>query len=184
MSCPDPLPERRRFLHRAAAAAAIALPGVAAARVAPAGTPSLAMLHTHTGERIDIVFAQDRRFLPEALGTLNHFLRDHYSGEVGPIDPSLFGLLHRLQATLGSRRPFEVISGYRGAATNQRLRAHGGGGVARRSLHMEGQAIDIRLPGVALADLRDAALDLRAGGVGYYERSQFVHLDTGRVRRW
>lgn len=184
MTSPSSPPERRRFLHHAAAAVAVAVPGVAAARVAPPAAQSLAMLHTHTGERIEIVFAQGRRYLPQALGALNHFLRDHYSGEVGPIDPGLFGLLHRLQATLGSRRPFEVISGYRGAATNRRLRANGGGGVATRSLHMQGQAIDVRLPGVALADLRDAALALRAGGVGYYERSQFVHLDTGRVRRW
>jgi uncharacterized protein YcbK (DUF882 family) len=144
----------------------------------------LALSHTHTGERIELVYAVGGSFVPEAMGSLNRFLRDHYSGEVGAIDPQLFDLLHVVQRTLGSGRAYEVISGYRCPSTNDTLRQTRGGGVARHSLHMEGRAVDVRLPGVPLADLRDAALSLRAGGVGFYPREQFVHLDTGRVRSW
>ena len=102
------------------------------------------------------------------------------------MDPQLFDLLHRVQTLLGSKsvRSFEVISGYRCPETNSHLRNSRGGGVAKRSLHMEGKAIDVRLPGVPLAELRDAALSLAAGGVGYYPSEQFVHIDTGRVRSW
>ncbi len=142
------------------------------------------MAHTHTRERIDLVFAVDERYVPEALGSLNRFLRDHYTGDIGVIDPQLFDLLHRVQQVLGGGRVFEVISGYRCPATNTQLRETRGGGVASHSLHMDGRAIDVRLPGVPLADLRDAALSLGAGGVGFYPREQFVHLDTGRVRSW
>ena len=142
------------------------------------------MTHTHTGEKIDLVYANGERYLPEALGGLNRFLRDHYSGEVGQIDPQLFHLLHHVRRELGVQTPFQVISGYRSPKTNANLRNTRGGGVAKRSLHMDGQAIDVRLPGVPLADLRDAALSMRLGGVGFYPRDQFVHLDTGRVRNW
>jgi uncharacterized protein YcbK (DUF882 family) len=177
---------RRRFLRQAALAAAGALPALSAttARASAPGLRGLAMAHTHTGERVDIVFAVEDRYVPEALGSLNRFLRDHYTGDVGLIDPAVFDLLHRVQQVLGSEREFEVISGYRCPATNTRLRETRGGGVARHSLHMEGRAIDVRLPGVPLADLREAALSLRSGGVGFYPREEFVHLDTGRVRDW
>jgi len=130
------------------------------------------------------VYAGEQGYRPQALGALNHFLRDHYTGEVGAIDPGVFELLYRVQREFGGTRTFEVISGYRCPATNGRLRETRGGGVARHSLHMEGRAIDVRLPGVSLADLRDAAQSLRVGGVGFYPREQFVHLDTGRVRSW
>jgi uncharacterized protein YcbK (DUF882 family) len=156
----------------------------AMANLAPANARSLAFRHTHTGERISLVYAIDDHYVPDSLTALNRFLRDHYSGEVGSIDPQLFDLLHRLQLTLGRDDPFHVISGYRCAETNQTLKATRGGGVAKRSLHMDGKAIDIRLPGVPLADVRDAALELKLGGVGYYQRDQFVHIDTGRVRHW
>jgi uncharacterized protein YcbK (DUF882 family) len=180
---------RRHFLrHGARLAAAGALPALAAlprpARASVPGARGLELVHTHTHERIELVYAVDERYVPVALGSLNHFLRDHYTGEVGRIDPLLFDLLHQLQQALGSSRAFEVISGYRCPATNARLRESRGGGVATRSLHMEGRAIDVRLPGVPLADLRDAALRLRAGGVGFYPRDQFVHIDTGRLRTW
>lgn len=176
-------PSRRRLLSRAVlAAAAPAAPLTVFG--APAGERSLALRHTHTHEHIGLVYAVGPRYLGEALGSLNHFLRDHYTGDVGLIDPPLFDLLHRVQGLLGHREPFEVISGYRSPATNARLRQTRGGGVATHSLHMEGRAIDVRLPGVPLAELRDAALSLKAGGVGYYPREQFVHVDTGRVRRW
>lgn len=145
---------------------------------------SLAFSHTHTGERVALVYAVNDLYVPEAMTVLNHFLRDHYSGEVGQIDPQLFDLLHHLQQELGCNDPFHVISGYRCPATNQTLKATRGGGVATRSLHMDGKAIDIRLPGVPLADVREAALRLKLGGVGYYPRDQFVHVDTGRVRHW
>lgn len=145
---------------------------------------SLAFQHTHTGERISLVYAVDDRYVPDALTALNHFLRDHYSGVVGSIDPQLFDLLHRLQGELACNEPFHVISGYRCPETNQMLKSTRGGGVARHSLHMEGKAIDIRLPGVPLANVRDAALSLQRGGVGFYQRDQFVHVDTGRIRHW
>jgi uncharacterized protein YcbK (DUF882 family) len=177
---------RRGFLRHGARLAALgALPLLARPAFAnAAGARSLAMVHTHTGERIDVVYARDEQYLPESLAALNRFLRDHYSGEVGTIDPQLFDILHRTQALLGTARPYEIISGYRCPATNQRLRETRGGGVASRSLHMDGRAIDVRLSGVPLAELRDAALELQAGGVGYYASSRFVHVDTGRVRRW
>lgn len=177
---------RRRFLHHTARlAAAGTLPAMAtSARAAAPGARALAFIHTHTQERIDLVYARDDDYVPAALGSLNHFLRDHYTGEVGAMDPRMFDLLHQVQTVLGSRRSFEVISGYRCAATNTKLRQTRAGGVAQHSLHLEGRAIDVRLAGVPLADLRDAALSLRAGGVGFYPREQFVHIDTGRVRSW
>jgi uncharacterized protein YcbK (DUF882 family) len=187
--------ERRRLLRTgsrclalgAALAAAPALALATRPTLAPAsaGERSLAMHHLHTREKLaDLVFARSGAYEPQALSALNRFLRDHYSGHVGQMDPGLFDQLHRLRSTLGVRTPFEIISGFRSEATNARLRERNGGGVARRSLHMDGRAIDIRLPGVPLAEVRDAALAMKAGGVGYYTRSQFVHLDTGRVRSW
>jgi uncharacterized protein YcbK (DUF882 family) len=184
-------PARRRFMRQAthaagaAALAGLGSPGLALA--APAASPgerALDFVHTHPRERFGLVFAVGREYVQHSLTALNRFLRDHYTGEVGRIDPQLFDLLHRVRGLVDSRAPFEVISGYRCPDTNQRLRATGGGGVARRSLHMDGRAIDVRLPGVKLADLRDAALTLKGGGVGYYARDGFVHLDTGRVRAW
>ena len=184
----DPLQPTRRFLIRRAAQLTAAGIGLQlASRSVLASAPDargLRLAHTHTGERIATVYARADQYVPEALGALNHFLRDHYRGDVGRIDPQLFDLLHGVQRVLGVAQAFEVISGYRSAATNATLRGTRGGGVASRSLHMDGMAIDVRLPGVPLSDLRDAALSLRAGGVGYYPREQFVHIDTGRVRRW
>ena len=184
-------PHRRQFLGRSLGAAHIAvasvlLPGAARA-FAPASSAEarrLSFNHLHTQERTALVYALGDDFVPAALTRLNHFLRDHYTGDVGQIDPELFNLLHRVRRELGSSEPFHVISGYRSPATNETLRTTRGGGVARRSLHMDGKAIDVRLPGVALADLRDAAIDLKAGGVGFYPREDFVHIDTGRVRHW
>ncbi|NUT17351.1 MAG: DUF882 domain-containing protein [Cupriavidus sp.] len=191
---------RRRFLHttgtlalaaglmpRAPRRALASLPANLQANQALAGLPdarTLAFDHTHTGERVSLVYAVGDRFVPEALTTLNGFLRDHYSGKVGTIDPQLFDLLFQVRRELGTDKPFQVISGYRSPATNSRLRNSRGGGVAKHSLHMDGKAIDIRLAGVSLADVRDAAKSLQGGGVGYYETDQFVHIDTGRVRYW
>lgn len=177
---------RRLFLRRSAkvAAAGAVLPYAPQAAAAMPEARDLAFAHTHTMERIALVYAVGVQYVPDALASLNHFLRDHYTGDVGRIDPSLFDLLHRVRLVLGSDAPFQVISGYRCPATNALLRSTRSGGVATHSLHMEGKAIDVRIAGVALADLRDAALSLRAGGVGFYPREQFVHIDTGRVRRW
>lgn len=177
---------RRRLLRHSAHAAAVGALAIlgAPARALTSSSRSLSLVHTHTGEQVDLVYAVDERYVPGAMSALNRFLRDHYTGDVGTIDPRVFDQLHQVQLVLGSRRAFEVISGYRCPATNMQLRTTRGGGVARNSLHMEGRAIDVRLRGVALADLHDAALSLRAGGVGFYPREQFVHLDTGRVRNW
>lgn len=175
---------RRRFLRCGAGLASVAAAPLLALPARAATARTLALAHTHTRERIELVYAVGGEYLPDALAALNRFLRDHYSGEVGTMDPPLFDLLHALQQRLGRSGPYEIISGYRCAATNDKLRAKGGGGVASQSLHMQGRAIDVRLPGVPLAELRDAALSLRAGGVGYYADSRFVHVDTGRVRRW
>lgn len=175
---------RRRFLKHSAGLAAGSLLPLAAARGNLPDGRALSFVHTHTHERIELVYAVADTYVPNALLSLNRFLRDHYSGEIGVIDPRLFDLLHQVQQAVGSTRPFEVISGYRCPTTNATLRETRGGGVARNSLHVEGRAIDVRLPGVALTDLRDAALSLKAGGVGFYPGQRFVHIDTGRVRRW
>jgi len=186
----DSPPPRRHWLQRGLrlGGAGVCLPLLAlsarAAPMRPDGPRDIALSHLHTRERIATVYAIGEHFVQQALGSLNHFLRDHYSGEVGQMDPQLFELLQRMRRELDSRAAFEVISGYRSPATNEHLRASRGGGVARRSLHTEGRAIDVRLPGVPLADLRDAALALKAGGVGYYPGENFVHIDTGPVRRW
>ena len=186
-------PPRRQFLGRSLGAAQIAMAGVLLPATGRAMTASaaaaerarrLSFHHLHTLESTALVYARGDQYVPAALTHLNHFLRDHYSGEVGPMDPQLFDLLHRVQQALGTQQPFEVISGYRSPGTNATLRSTREGGVAKHSLHMDGKAIDVRLPGVPLADLRDAARSLRGGGVGFYPREQFVHIDTGRVRHW
>ncbi|MBP5997758.1 MAG: YcbK family protein [Azonexus sp.] len=177
---------RRLFLSRAArlAVAGAVLPLAKPALASLPNARSLDFDHTHTGERISVVFAVGNHYVPDALLTLNRFLRDHYSGEVGAIDPQLFDLLFKTRQELGTDQVFQVISGYRCAATNSHLRNSRGGGVARQSLHMHGKAIDIRIPGIPLSDLRDAAKSLNAGGVGFYPRDKFVHVDTGKVRYW
>lgn len=186
-----PHPTRRVLLQRATqlSTVAVALPLVALKTRAATATNlrRLSLVHTHTQERLSLTYADGERYRPESLALLDRFLRDHYSGEVGRIDPRLYDVLHRLQHELGASvagASFEIISAYRCPATNARLREQRGGGVARHSLHLEGRALDVRLPGVALADLRDAACASRAGGVGFYPRQQFVHVDTGRVRVW
>jgi uncharacterized protein YcbK (DUF882 family) len=176
---------RRRFLQGSAGlAAAGLLPLPQAARANALVERTLSLVHTHTRERIDLVYAVAESYVDNALGSLNRFLRDHYSGDVGRIDPRLFDLLHQVRRIVGGDQPYEVISGYRCPTTNLTLRNTRGGGVARNSLHMEGRAIDVRLPGIPLADLRDAAVSLKAGGVGFYAGQQFIHVDTGRVRQW
>jgi uncharacterized protein YcbK (DUF882 family) len=144
----------------------------------------LRLFHTHTGERIDIVYRRGDEYDDDALGKLDHFLRDHRTGEEFHYDRHLFDLLADL--TIAAGKPdaeIEIICGYRSPWSNEFLRAHTAG-VAKHSLHMQAKAIDIRIPGVSTADLRNAALSLRRGGVGYYPRSGFIHVDTGRVTQW
>jgi len=180
---------RRSFLGYGAAATAAALvPGRAQAATAVSKRPErvLSFFHTHTGERLKIAYCCDGVYQPEALTQLNHLLRDFRVDLEKPIDPKLFDLLHELNGTLETDQPYHVISGYRSAATNTRLRERGGAhtGVASKSLHMVGQAMDIRVPGMRLDHLRQAAASLKLGGVGFYPSSNFVHVDTGRVRYW
>jgi len=143
----------------------------------------LELYNTHTGEQLTATYWAEGQYLAGELAAFDRLLRDHRSGDVFAIDRRLFDILYTLQQRTGARGPYEVISGYRSPATNNLLRRHGDG-IARDSLHTHGQAIDIRLSGVALPDLRRAALGLRAGGVGNYSASNFIHLDTGRVRTW
>jgi uncharacterized protein YcbK (DUF882 family) len=146
----------------------------------------LRFYHTHTSERLDIVYRHGDQYLPEALDELDHFLRDHRTGDVRHFDPRLFDLLYDLTASLGdSGGEIDVICGYRTSRSNEFLRTRNPHtGVAQHSLHMQAEAIDIRLPGILTSKLRDAALRLHRGGVGYYRSSDFVHVDVGRVRHW
>jgi uncharacterized protein YcbK (DUF882 family) len=153
----------------------------------PAGREyRLRFYHTHTRERLDIVYRRGDTYLPEALNELDHFLRDHRTGDVHHFDPHLFDLLHDLTVSLNDAKgEIDVICGYRSPRSNEFLRTRSPHtGVARHSLHMQAEAIDIRLPGIATTAVRDAALRLGRGGVGYYRDSDFVHVDVGRVRRW
>lgn len=144
----------------------------------------LRLFHTHTGERIDIVYKVGGAYIPSALSKLNYFLRDHRTGDVHVYDPREFDLLEAIEQKLGrARAEINIICGYRTPWSNAFLRARSSA-VAQHSLHMQAMAIDIRIPGVTTSALRDAALSLHRGGVGYYPGEQFVHVDVGRVRRW
>jgi len=144
----------------------------------------LLLYHTHTGERLDIVYRLGDDYVPEAIAKLDYFLRDHRTGEIHHFDPKLYDILEDL--TVAVRRPgaeIDIVCGYRTPWSNQFLRTHTEG-VAKNSLHMQAQAIDLRIPGVETSRLRDVALSLHRGGVGYYPHSNFIHVDTGRVRQW
>lgn len=179
---------RREFCALGAMAAATTLvpSSVMAAGSNLASDKRLAFVHTHTGERLASTYCCDGVNQPDALAAINHLLRDFRTNEVRPIDVRLLDLLYMLNGEIQTADPYHVISGYRSPNTNRMLRARGGShtGVATRSLHMVGKAIDIRLPGVRLEQLRGAARSLQLGGVGYYPSSNFVHVDTGRVRAW
>jgi len=146
----------------------------------------LRFYHTHTGERLDVVYRRGDEYIPEALDELDHYLRDHRTGNVRHFDPRLFDLLYDLTASLGdSGGEIDVICGYRTPQSNEFLRTRNPHtGVAQHSLHMQAEAIDIRLSKVPTSELRDAALRLHRGGVGYYRSSDLVHVDVGRVRHW
>ncbi len=154
----------------------------------PASQPGkehlLLLYNTHTGERINIVYRRGELYVADALAKLDYFLRDHRTGDVRHFDPRLYDILSDLAASVG--RPgaeIDIICGYRTSSTNESLRAHTTG-VAKNSLHIQAEAIDLRMPGIDTLKLRKAALALRRGGVGYYPHSDFIHVDTGRVRQW
>jgi uncharacterized protein YcbK (DUF882 family) len=144
---------------------------------------ALSFYHLHTGEALKTDYWVNGRPVPGALAEIDRLLRDFRTSEIRPIDVRLLDLLHRVRTRLGTNEPFHIISGYRSPTTNAKL-ANNSSGVARRSLHVEGQAIDVRVPGRSLRDLHGAAVAQKAGGVGIYPRSDFVHLDVGRVRYW
>jgi len=152
------------------------------ARVSPTAR-TLAFDNVHTGERLEATYWERGAYQPDVLAAIDRILRDHRTNEAIEMDTGLLDILHSLRATLGSRRRFEVFSGYRSPSTNAALFEEGHG-VAEHSFHMAGQAIDIRVPGRSLSVLRRAALHLRRGGVGYYPQSGFVHVDVGPLRRW
>jgi uncharacterized protein YcbK (DUF882 family) len=177
-------PARRLMLARAAALAAPALLSSRGSAAAPPRADTLSLVHARTGESLSLGWRTGGEPDPVALRRIDRLMRDVRTGDVHPIDPALLDQLDRVARLTGTRAPFEVISGFRSPRTNEMLRRTGGGGVARASLHLEGRAIDLRLADVPLATLRDAARELRAGGVGFYPAEGFVHLDTGRVRAW
>ena len=177
---------RRRVLGQALGLGAAALamgfgrPDKALADVAPR---SASLLNLHTGERFTGVYFENGRYVADALAEGMRVLRDWRTGEEHVIEPELFDILHGVRTRLETNRPFQVISGYRSPRTNAALHAKSSG-VASNSQHTLGKAVDVRLDGVELRHVRKAALDLGAGGVGYYPQSNFVHVDTGRVRQW
>lgn len=156
----------------------------ASANELPGQEHRLLLFHLHTKERINVVYRRGDSYLPDGVSELDRFLRDHRTGDVIALDPRLFDLLSDITAALGrAGTEIDIVCGYRTPWSNEFLRRTTSG-VAQHSQHMRGEAIDIRIPGVPTARLRDAALELHRGGVGYYPQSQFVHVDLGPVRRW
>jgi uncharacterized protein YcbK (DUF882 family) len=180
-AAPGPALLSRRRLLKIGAAGALLACAPAWARALPAR--SLAFKHLHTGEQLAITYFDRGGYDDIALATINHLLRDFRTGDVFPIRRELLDQLARVHAAIGSDAPFQVISGYRSPQTNGMLRRTSSG-VASRSLHMDGMAIDVRLADTKTRKLRDAAASLKLGGVGYYASSDFVHLDIGRPRQW
>jgi len=145
----------------------------------------LSFYHTHTGKRLDVVYSRDGAYVLSALDEINHFLFDFRTGDKAEMDPQLLDLIYEVRESLGSDGTYQVVSAYRSPKTNEMLRGRNqNSGVAKKSQHLLGKAIDVRLEGVTTTTLRDKAISMKRGGVGYYEASDFVHMDTGRVRRW
>ncbi|MBV8146947.1 MAG: DUF882 domain-containing protein [Gammaproteobacteria bacterium] len=167
---------------RGVGAAVLLLPFGAALARAPERR-SLSFVHTHTGERLSSVYFQDGEYRAAELGKINELLRDFRTGDVYPIDTGVLDILADLRTLADRDEPYEVISGYRSPQTNAALHRHSSG-VAEHSLHLQGRAIDVRLPGVPTRRLRELALVMGRGGVGFYPQTDFVHLDNGRVRYW
>lgn len=176
-----PIGRRNFLIGSVGGLAQLGLAGRAWSATAEART--LAFYHIHTAETLKITYRDQGELVPGALEEIKHFLRDFRTEQTHDIDVRLLDDLHALYSTFDNRGRFEVISGYRSARTNEALR-HVTSGVAEHSLHISGRAIDIRLTSAVTADLRDAAIALQSGGVGYYPESNFVHVDTGAVRTW
>jgi len=176
---------RRVFIKRCIGTAAglLVLPRSGLTNVRRAPERSLTFLNLHTGEELHTVYWSNGAYQVSELQAISHILRDHRTDEQHLMDRRLMDLLFALQQSVGIRSPFEVVSGYRSPATNAELRAVSSG-VAKHSLHMQGKAIDICVTGFSLKKLHDAAVALKAGGVGYYPKSNFIHVDTGPVRYW
>lgn len=184
----QPFNADRRLLLKAGLIASIACltPVQALARLELSGVQerSLSLLNTHTGEQLKkLVYWQKGAYLEGSLEEISYVLRDHRTDEVYSFDPVTLDLLAAISRKVEAKRPIEIISGYRSPQSNRELRS-ASKRVAKNSYHMKGMAIDLRLPGVPLKTVRRAALDLRMGGVGYYPKSNFVHVDTGAVRSW
>lgn len=177
---------RRAFLGKAlcsgAGLAILSAPDLAEAALRT-GKRKLSFYHTHTGKELELVYAAGKHYNPLALNKINSYLGDFRTGEVHNIDPKLLDMLWALQCRCGKAGVFSVISGYRSPQTNTSLRGKSNG-VAKKSLHMVGKAIDVRFSELPTKRLRDYAINLQAGGVGFYPSSDFVHLDTGRYRTW
>ncbi len=175
---------RRLIIGGAACVVAAALPNAAFALPLMAGKPrNLAMTSINTGEHLDVCYFNGQQYIEKELKALNHLCRDHRRNVETEMDPLLYDQLAAICGLVSAKSPITMVSGYRSPATNEMLRK-GGGGQAKKSYHMTGQAMDIFIEGVPLATLKDAALSLKAGGVGYYPRSGFIHVDTGPVRTW
>lgn len=176
---------RRRFLELTAAGSAslIVSKPVAALSYPSMAARKLHFYNLHTSESLTAVYWRDGTYLPEGLAKISYHLRDFRTGGIKPIDPTLLNILHQVTSSIEFDQPINVISGYRTPATNAMLAARSDK-VAPNSFHMRGQAIDIRLPGFATTGVRDIALGISRGGVGYYPESDFIHLDTGPIRAW
>jgi len=180
----SPVLTRRHFLGAAGAGAGLLIVNPAFAMLPPEIPRSLTFTNLHTGETLkNCAYWCDGAYATDALADIAKVLRDHRTGEVHLIDNTLLDLLHALHSKLEVNKPFHVISGYRSPASNAKLAA-ASSGVAKRSLHMDAKAIDIRVPGVDLKHVHKAAKAMQAGGVGFYSASNFVHVDVGRVRYW
>lgn len=175
---------RRKLLALGGAALGVALlPTQAFASLSTSRPRVLTLSNLNTGESLKTEFFNGKQYDKDELARLNHFFRDYRANKIKSIDPHLFDQLFRLQTMLDTRKPVQLISGYRSLATNNSLRSHSRG-VAKHSYHTLGQAMDFHIDGIALSNVRKAALALRAGGVGYYPSSNFVHIDTGPARHW
>ena len=180
---PELTQSRRRFLQTSLGlTTTLSLPQIALAKAHPAYR-TLALHNLHTGEKIKATYWAEGEYQVSELAAINQILRDHRTGDVIDIDPNLVNWLNLLHEQVGGKKAFNVISGYRSPITNANLQKKSSG-VAKKSYHMQGKAIDIALPGCDLAKLNAAALAMKVGGVGYYPRSGFIHVDTGPVRSW
>ncbi|MGD8630677.1 MAG: DUF882 domain-containing protein [Gammaproteobacteria bacterium] len=174
---------RRGFIRNGAGLAAGLLIMPLASLASSQQVRKLSFHNTHTGENASAVYWAEGDYLADGKQEIDEILRDHRTDEIYPIDTDLLDLLYLLRAEVQGQRAFEIISGYRSPATNAALRKNSSG-VAKRSYHMQGKAIDIRLPGCELKKLHKAAMAMRAGGVGYYPGSDFIHVDVGPYRSW